>query len=199
MLVLQHGVGWSAELLRVSAPTFDAVATRYGLDRVASFQRAIPEKRPHWEKIVLLIHFLTFSPDDTVILWADADTLYLRPEMDPRNVLPTDCDIGFNRVKWGWWNAGLMFIRANSKTREFFSRVLDLGEVPGAFDNLQDEARINHELPAAKLAIYDLPPLWHSFERGEKQHENPIIAGWHGVARQTALKRMKEARKAAGV
>lgn len=199
MLVLQHGVGWSAELLRVSAPTFDAVATRYGLDRVSSFQRCAPDRKAHWEKVVLLRHYLAWMNEGDVILWADADTLYLRPDVDPRTALPDGYDLACNGVKWGWLNMGLVFIRVSQRMRDFFERVWELGPVPGAHEGLQDEARINAELPASGLKVFTLPPEWHSFERGLGVAENPIIQAWHGTPKQTTLKRMKEARRKAGV
>jgi hypothetical protein len=195
--VLQFGVGWAWEQLKYSAPAWQAMCKKWGLEYRQQTTRQIEQtgRTPHWEKVFLINQWLREAEPQDVLLWADADTLPVRFDVDPRTILSNDAHVTLIKTKFGNWNNGLMFIRSENLSAHFWDAVWQFGPVPKWGTRWNDEARMNAELPFWEVKgfkIQELPPEWNDFDRIPVRAENPIVKAWHGTPRDTTLRRMKE-------
>jgi hypothetical protein len=193
--VLQFGVGWAWEQLQFSEPAWRKFAEHWKLDYRVEKKRVNEHRTPHWEKIFLVNEWFRDSEPDDVLIWADADTLPLRLDVDPRSALAPESDLAMAITIFKNSNSGVMFIRNTKTASKFFDSVWRMGPVPRWGTRWNDEARINQELPywiRKGLKLQELPVEWNDCDRMPIRAQDPIVKAWHGIDKTTAIRRMKE-------
>lgn len=195
--LLQFGFGAARELLAYSTVTFKKFCEvhniNYCLDNTPLHN---PKRTPHWQKIHLINKWFRSANDNDILIYCDCDVLAKRFNVSPHNVLEVDQDIAMVKTVKGNWNNGVMFIRANNRTFRFFEFVEQAGPMAKYGTRWNDEARMCYEIPffteKEKLNVGLLDAKWNDAEIMEIRSENPVFSAWHGLPKDTVLKRMKE-------
>lgn len=195
--VQQFGVGWAYEQLKFSTPAWEAFCKVWGMEYRCLSTRQIEQtgRTAHWEKVFLINQWMRDAEPNDVLLWADADTLPVLFNEDPRTVLKVGEQIACARTQYNNWNTGLMFVRSTNLCAHFWDAVWQFGPVPKWGTRWNDEARMNSELPfwqAKGLKVQEMDVRWNDFDRVPVRAVNPIVKAWHGTPRDTTLRRMKE-------
>jgi hypothetical protein len=197
-VVITHGVGDHAEMLRISDARHRAWCKQHRMDFVQSFERRIPTRNPMWEKIPLIRDALEAYPAGSLVVWLDSDVIVRHLECDPRKALPKGADMAFLRctTREGRkiWNTGMFFVRVSALTNVFFAAVWSRGPVPGCDLRTEhpkhDEARLNYELANfPQLKVHGLSARWNDFW---DDGPDPIIRAWHDRPNTTVRRRMEE-------
>lgn len=199
-VVLQHGLGEHAEMLRLTQARHAAWADRWGMRYHANFERNITHRNMYWEKMWLIREELKTLRTGALLLWLDADTLVERPAVNPHTAMPEGYDFGacecFTQEKRRVLNAGVMFLRASPTMRSFFETCWAHGPIPAMDSGIahprHDEARINVELETRwpELRVSCLPATWNAFGQ-ILCPDNPVIRAWHNQPSTTTRRRMK--------
>lgn len=116
------GVGPHVELLRLTAPSFEAYARRHGYDVRVETDLVAPERPASWSKVKLIRSLL-----DTYefAFWVDADAMIVDSSLDIADVVDTfDAglvahQIGPTRVP----NLGIFAVRSTKTGKDFLDRV----------------------------------------------------------------------------
>jgi hypothetical protein len=202
-VIVQHGFGTHSEMLLLSSKRHKHWADLHRLDYHVTHGRNFPERKlGAWEKIPVLRYWLNTQAD--FVVWLDADCVVKNLAVDPRAALPAGADIAMihsPHAEYGY-NAGVMFVRVNDKTRKFFDLVWEKGNVPfHKHAALADECRINVELPTSDIKVHKLDYRWNYFYTMQAvvegveptaANEQCYIRAWHGTPPETVLRRMKE-------
>jgi hypothetical protein len=120
------GVGPYAELLAISAITFEAYAERHGYDLRLANDLVAPERPPSWSKVALTRRLLE-SYDE--VLCVDADAIFLDISEDIAGLVRRGKDLYLVEHRWheneSWRsaNAGVFLIRSTRWARRFLDRV----------------------------------------------------------------------------
>lgn len=195
--IIQFGIGWAWELLEIGSPIWAAFAKAHGFEYRCEREKAMPkeDRSPHWSKIFLINEWLRDSERGDFLIWADADTIPVRLDVDPRTALGPDFDLTMCKTIFSNWNTGMMFIRSSKITSQFYDSVWCMGPVPRWGTRWNDEARVNNDLPYWQrkgLRVQVLDPIWNDFDRIPVRAQNPVVKAWHGTPKDTVLRRMKE-------
>jgi len=186
-VLVQHGVGQCAEMIRVTAPYHRRYCAFHGVDYHADFgQRRRIGESLFMEKIVLLLNVLKDYDLGTIVAWLDADTLIVNPAINLRDGLPQPCNLALLRQPDGVFNTGVMLIRADPVTIRFFEAIQSLGGI--SYKNTHhDEGRVNwlldNVLPTTTgICVKDLPDAWNlwSINKDKQDVGAPFIRAWHG-------------------
>lgn len=184
-VLIQHGTGEYAELLRLTHPIHSAYAERHGISFWA-MQGDMPiERSPHWNKILLIQ--MALSSGFELVVWLDADTLIVRPEQDIRQAAPETGTIAMCEHPGEWrghpshFNSGVIVARNRPQAVTFFEKVWAAGPIRHGW---QEQVRILEcaaEMPELVCRIDD---RWNSCEE-KNPCENPVIKAWHGRGTRT--------------
>lgn len=139
------GDAWQrmADVLRYTAEqrcrhwhrTIEAIGPATGKSAIGAYQHAANvHKQAYWE------HVVKKAPDGTQMLLIDADTVILRP-LDPVWEFSFDLAYTFRVQSRFPLNGGVVFLRVNSKTREFMRRWRERSEVNLADPNARNTWR----------------------------------------------------------
>lgn len=201
LTILQFGYGVASEMLSTSKPVYEKLANKYNCAHIQSslISKEIREgtRTPHWGKTHNIKYWLKDSNASDIVLWADADTLPIRYDHNPKEVLREDYDIGLVLTKYGWWQFGIAFLRGTPLTKELIKNIDffgPMGTTPETRWN--DELRLNDLLPAyvnAGLKIQVIDSAWNESRHNAVISSTPtIIKAWHGDADDFTIRRMKE-------
>ena len=117
-----------------------------------------------------------------LVVWLDADTLVVRPEVDVRRALQDGAPIGMcrNPLPWGdqdWhYNSGVIVVRNTSAARWFFDEVWRAGPVDHHL--WQEQARINQLAQQYPNVVQPLEDKWNC-TNGVNPTPDPIVLAWH--------------------
>jgi hypothetical protein len=191
-VLIQSACGVHARMLDLTGSWHQAYATRHGHTLWSLRGTLQTERPPHWDKILLIQRALQLGFDR--VIWLDADTLIVKPEVDLRTALPDGPPIGmcrhptpFGEQPWHY-NSGVMFIRNTPLAREFFGRVWATGPNDSPWQEQVGINRLSQEFPEA---VQVLPDRWNR-TLSVTEAEDPVLMAWHGY-RRTALPLMREA------
>jgi ADP-heptose:LPS heptosyltransferase len=191
-ILLQQATGIYLEMLSLSHDLHKAYATRHNLT-FCSVRGPVQSSRPPvWNKIRLIQ--LMLAGGSEFVVWLDADTLIIKPEIDVRGALVNGAPIAMcrNPLPWGsqpWhYNAGVILVRNTSAARWFFDEVWKTERVDHPW---QEQARINELAQQYPNLVQPLENRWNC-TRGVNPARAPIIRAWHGQGPK-AVKLMKSA------
>lgn len=193
MKILQHGVGPALEMHERFGARTEAWAKRHAMDYVFSNQRVYADRKPHWEKPLLVLNLLNEMKETDELMWVDTDTIVMREDVSPKGVLLEDSDIGFCADKAETpFNTGVFIARPNNRVKKFFKDVIDCG--PMSNIRYHDQARICERMshhPDMKVQM--LPLEWNyagCTDWARTGCTDPIIQAFHGWPRDKAIKKM---------
>ena len=179
-LLIQQGSGIYSEMLELTHHHHAQYAKKHGFDFWSIRGDVQKELHPAWNKIRLIQMGLAAGFE--FIVWLDADTLILRPEVDFFEALANERPIGMCRhplpfYDQPWhYNSGVMFIRNTEATRIFFHRVWVEGPLPHPWE---EQARINALALNSPELIQQVPDIWNS-TAGANEVKNAVVQAWHG-------------------
>jgi hypothetical protein len=139
------------------------------------------DRHPFWDKIRLIQMMLAAGYE--LVVWLDADTLVVRPEVDVRTALQDGAPIGMCRNDLPWqdlpwhYNAGVIFVRNTGSARWFFDEVWKAGYVDHRA--WQEQAKINELARKHTDLVQQLDDKWNC-TKGVNSVRDPIIRAWHG-------------------
>jgi len=189
-ILIQQATGFYTQMLDLTGELHAAYAAQHGLTFWSIRGAVQVERPPTWNKI-LLIQMALWTGFELVV-WLDADTLIVRPEVDIRGALIDGPPIGMcrNPLPLGdqpWhYNAGVMFVRNTKAARVFFDRVWNAGPLDHPW---QEQVRMNELCREYPEAIQPTDNKWNS-TTGVNPTRDPVIRAWHGKGHQ-ALGLMK--------
>lgn len=197
MIILQHGVGECAELLRISRKRHQEFCDQFKIQYIQDFERRCPERLPHWEKLLLVQQYL---PQTDILLWLDADALVLQ-DVDLSRVLT--CDIAMSKAqmrnKYGaplgleFWNSGVIFFRncptIETLLKNAWSRWPN--DVPLHQHPKNDELALNLACAELGITVQPLEAKYNSWKNNAV--DNPVIKAWHGEPEDAVRMRFAEA------
>ena len=179
--LIQQATGVCLEMLSLSDDLHKAYAERHGIT-FCSFRGPIQgERHPFWNKIRLIQMMLAAGFE--FVVWMDADTLIVRPEIDVRSALRDGAPIAMCRNPLPWrdqpwhYNAGVIMIRNTGAARWFFDEVWRAGHVD--HHPWQEQARINELTRKHENLVQRLEDKWNC-TKGVNSTRNPVILAWHG-------------------
>ncbi len=186
-------------LAEITVPRMKAYAGTHGYEH--RFILSDTWARPRaWPKVEALGTVL--AQDFDVVLWMDVDAIVLRHDIDIRTALVENASL---QMAWHGpdtveilapdfiphFNCGVMLVRVNDWSRDFFRRVWDTGQLP---HHWSDQATILHLLghdeclglgpsrPEApdRLHLARLDPAWNSVP-GLAMAPDPIVHHYAGL------------------
>lgn len=193
MKLIQHGVGPILDLHNRFGHRTKAWAERHGIQYVFSDRRIYEDRKPHWEKPLLVFEHMLEMGDDDQIMWLDPDTIVMRPEVSPESVLLKVADFAlcFDKAETPF-NSGMFIARCNNRVKSFFKDVIDKGPMSGI--RYHDQARFCERMPFhPEMRIQFLHKEWNFASCTDWDHsgcENPIIRAFHGWQKDRAEKAM---------
>jgi hypothetical protein len=191
-ILLQQATGAYQQMLSLSHDLHNAYATRHNLT-FCSVRGSVQSRRPPvWDKIRLIQLMLATGVE--FVVWLDADTLIMKPEIDVRSALRNGAPIAMcrNPIPWGdqsWhYNAGVILVRNTGAARWFFDEVWKAERVDHPW---QEQARMNELSERNPNLVQTLDNKWNC-TKGVNPTRDPIIRAWHGQG-TGAIKLMRAA------
>jgi hypothetical protein len=180
-VLVQQASGVHLQMLSITQQLHDTYATRHSLTFCCIRGRVQSDRPPAWDKIRLIQMMLASGAE--LVVWLDADTLIVRPEVDVRTALQDGAPIGMCRNPAPWedqlwhYNSGLIVVRNARAARWFFDEVWRIGPVGN--HPWQEQARINELARQHANFVQRLDDKWNC-TKGVNPVRNPIIRAWHG-------------------
>jgi ADP-heptose:LPS heptosyltransferase len=180
-VLIQQASGVHLEMLKLTHDLHNAYAVRHGLTYCCVRGPVQSDRHPFWDKIRLIQMMLATGFE--FVVWLDADTLVVRPEIDVRTALRDGPSIGMcqNPLPWGdqpWhYNAGVIMVRNTGTARWFFDEVWRAGQVD--HHPWHEQAKINELTHKNKNLVQPLHNKWNC-TKGVNTTPRPIIMAWHG-------------------
>jgi hypothetical protein len=191
-VLVQQASGTHLQLLSLSHELHNAYAARHTFTFCCIRGPVQSDRHPFWDKIRLIQMMLAAGYE--LVVWLDADTLVVKPEVDVRTALRDGAPIAMCRNPIAWeglpwhYNAGVIFVRNTGPARWFFDEVWRAGNVdPRAW---KEQARINELARKHADLVQQLEDKWNCAQVNSVR--NPIIRAWHGQG-ANALKLMSAA------
>jgi len=199
-------------IAEISVPRMQKYADRYNcaIRVIADADCILPDG---WVKIPAIRQALTESFD--YIFWLDADTLFIRDDIDIRSAIVPSVDLqltwegaeGVDRqassASVSNFNTGVMLVRNCSWSRDFFRRTWECGEIAarsrwqpqtailhllGYDDRIGAGPRSSESLDRARVGYLD--PIWNSIP-GMAAAADPIIHHYAGMTAATRFTLMQ--------
>jgi hypothetical protein len=180
-------------MLDLSQRLHNDYAERHGLTYCCFRGPVQLERHPFWDKIRLIQ--MTLAAGFDFVVWLDADTLIVRPDVDVRSALGGEAPIAMCRNPLPWrdqpwhYNAGVIMVRNTGAARWFFDEVWRAGHVD--HHPWQEQARINELTRKHENLVQRLDDQWNC-TRGVNPTSDPVILAWHGQG-AGAIKSMRAA------
>ncbi len=163
-------------------------------------KRCIGEKalqHPGWEKIAWLLELLPTLDDNTLVVYADCDSLFLKGDLNA--ALHDGYDIGMVQLRGGlggkevisWFNSGVIVLINTPVVRDFLQRVW-------VRTDINEEISIKKELKAQNNTIgrskkmCSLDIEWNSWNNNDHISNDANIKSFHGLSYDNKLKNIKE-------
>ena len=191
-LLIQQASGPYTDMLDITGEHHGAYAARHRFDFLELHGDVQFERSPQWNKIRLIL--MAFNLGYEFIVWLDADTLIVDPARCFAEGLPPGPPIGMCRHTMPWrnqpwhYNSGVMLIRNEALSRQFFEDVWRAGPVDHPW---QEQVRILEQCDLEPGAVQMLDARWNC-TLGINSSPNPVVLGWHGHGRH-ALPRIRNA------
>ena len=185
--MIQHASGDAIPLLQLTAPIHVADCVAHGIEYRATYGLLQKERKPHWDKVVVIRETLTHASEGDLVIWLDADALKVAP--DPF-ALSDGFDLGMVLNRRKVFNSGLVLIRNCASTRTYFDRVWN--QSPRKFWHcpLADESAMNHF--KKEIDVEPLDSSWNFWPHCMKAPiESVKVMAWHSVPKAIALGLMK--------
>jgi len=179
--LVQQASGGHLQMLDISNDLHNAYAARHGLSFCCVRGPVQADRHPFWDKVRLIQ--MMFATGFELVVWLDADTLIVEPDVDVRTALRTGGPIGMcrNPLPWGdqpWhYNAGVIVVRNTGTARWFFDEVWRAGHVN--HHPWQEQARMNELTRQYPHLVQQLEDKWNC-TKGVNTVRDPIIRAWHG-------------------
>jgi hypothetical protein len=179
--LVQQASGVHLQMLDISYDVHNAYAARHGLSFCCVRGPVQADRHPFWDKVRLIQMMLATGFE--LVVWLDADTLIVRPDVDMRTALRSGGPIGMcrNPLPYGdqpWhYNAGVIVARNTGTSRWFFDEVWRAGHVN--HHPWQEQARMNELIRQHPHLVQQLEDKWNC-TKGVNTARNPIIRAWHG-------------------
>jgi ADP-heptose:LPS heptosyltransferase len=192
-LLIQQAAGPHMQMLEATAGWHNDYAVRHGFEFWSVRGHVQTERPAHWDKIILLQRALAQGYE--LVVWLDADTLIVRPEVDLREALPADgppigmCrhPMHFREQPWHF-NSGVMIVRNTPLARAFFQNVWQAGPNNTAW---QEQIAINELSQRTPGAVQRISDRWNC-TLDATDHPDPVIRAWHGL-RMGGLRHLRAA------
>jgi hypothetical protein len=195
-VLLQHGVGPSAELLRLTRPCHAAWAKATHWDYIVSDATAPAGRNVYWCKPMLLEAAACSLQDGDLLAWLDPDCLI----MTQGTLLAPKRGMAMARHRAGGWCTGAIYLRVGPEVKDLLHEWRRLGPLQGS-DRLlcqrpdDDEARLNLLISRTQPGmdrpmdlIHTAAPEWN-FARGivRRPTDIPLVVGFHGLTHEEKL------------
>jgi len=180
-ILIQQASGVHLQMLSISRQLHENYAARHSLSFCCVRGRVQLDLPPAWDKIRLIQMMLAAAAE--LVVWLDADTLVVRPEVDVRSALQDGAPIGMCHNPFSWadkpwhYNSGMIVIRNTSAARWFFDEVWRIG--PVGQHSWHEQARINELTQQYPNLVQRLDDKWNC-NKGINPARDPIIRAWHG-------------------
>jgi ADP-heptose:LPS heptosyltransferase len=192
-ILIQQASGPHTAMLDLTSVWHNRYAARHGLTFWSVRGNLQLERAPHWDKIILIHRALMMGSE--LVVWLDADTLIVRPDVDLRAALPEGPPIGLCRhpIPFGdqpWhYNSGVIFVRNCELAREFFKSVWKFGPVNHPWHEQVGIIELSRQMTGS---VQTLDDRWNS-TAAVNPAAQPVIRSWHGRTVEECLAQMKAA------
>ncbi len=113
---------WEGRFKHLTSPRFQEYAQYYGFEyRAISEYENLQGRTPHWIKIHYILKLLKELKSGDLIVYLDADIVIVRGDIE----LATSKSISFAKSSSGNVNSGVIVVRVNEFSQEFFQAVWD--------------------------------------------------------------------------
>lgn len=125
--LLQHGYGPATELLDITQKHHHAWCAQNGWMMHEDRDQQFSPRLIHFEKWRVIHDGLFRAPDESLVVYVDADTIVLG-ELD--DALDLTDDIGVTRWQGPYNSSAALYFRASDKTRSFAEHIANLATDP---------------------------------------------------------------------
>jgi hypothetical protein len=197
-IIIQSGDEGVARYLDASQPFHQAYAKRCGADYWRFDGRWHPDVHPAWNRLPMALRALTLGYER--VLWLDADTLVVQPDVNVFDRVPSDSVFSMRRTaggfywpldgpdQWEGYNDGVLMVNdvwdADTTVNELWARAFDKPlphHAPTLWELnvLLDYAKANDGNPACVKEM-DERFNWQPFADAAPENE-AVIKAWHGM------------------
>ena len=187
-IILQHCTEEQRSLLEAAMPFNKAYALKHGFEYIISdFKRRLPDKPLNFEKLGFLKEKLPRIADGSLVIWADADTIFSGEESIEK-ALPENGVIGMvptlhgvdKRQPRNWFNIGVVAMKNNATIRNFIDRVLLRTKETNDEWAWMAELQENHWSLGDGITMSKLDYKWNCWPNNEHICKTPVAVSWHG-------------------
>jgi hypothetical protein len=190
--VLQHGTEHCACYIALTRRLHENYCAFHGYTYQVRSDRRAPNN-PAWDKIVDIVECLETAAPGEVIIWLDADTFWVEPTFPLAQALPEKAILGMTAMRMGFFNTGVIFIRACEASLSFWKKVNEGNTLHRAMFPMghvfngpkwQEQAYINHELIEGYAGVdalcEQLDSRFNHFQLEDYPPKLPVvIQSWH--------------------
>ncbi|WP_275656852.1 putative nucleotide-diphospho-sugar transferase [Sporolactobacillus pectinivorans] len=188
--------------LKIMKPTVKAYAKKHHMDTIFITERFDSGRPASWDKIIILYNLLKHYD---IVMWIDADAIFLDTSLDIRNQLNED-HVMFMVTHYGrspiWPNGGLIVAKKNKKTFDLLNKIWNKTDVidhpwweQQAIINVLGYENSYHDIISYHPNKYSnligmLDLRWNSRPLDGDLAENPIIMHYCGLPHEIRINKM---------
>jgi hypothetical protein len=187
-------------------PIFDLVnqknllySVKNGFDYILNSSRRYPEKAFYWEKIAWINELLSTTPDNSLIVYEDIDSINIGGDLV--NALPSGYDMGMVQLRGGlggtqkqkWFNSGVIIMKNKPEVRKFWVDVFNTNtpeDEIGIHQVLQN-VNGNYEYSTGKQ-LYSLDIEYNVWSNNLNLCKEIYIRTFHGMAIDSKISQIQE-------
>jgi hypothetical protein len=197
-IILQHGVAEQIAILDLVTNINHDYARKAGFEYYTDNKVRCADRPHYWEKIAYMRAFLPQVPDDTLMVWEDADSINVKDDSF-ETALPKNGTFGMVQNRAGlngsqllnWYNSGVIVFINTPIIRDFFDRVWARN---GANDEISMMAEVQsaNGFIATNVSISPLDPKWNGWINNAAVCPDPVVKSFHGIPLKDKLAAMKK-------
>ena len=188
--ITQNYTGTHSQLFDLTNISTQTFASKNGYNYITSnINRCTGVKatqHPGWEKIAWLNQFLPTIEDNSLVIYADCDSIFLTGDLS--TALDPNYDLGMVKLRGGlggaqilnWFNTGVMIMRNIPNVRSFFINIWNMNEMNEEIA-IKKYLKNNANSIGNSKSIYSLDPKWNCWANNEKFVASPCIKSFHGM------------------
>jgi hypothetical protein len=191
--------------LKLAAPWHRAYAERHELEYIEDYQKcsAVPYSA-NSEGQVWFFKLLKKLPLGAEVLYADADVLIAKPEVDVlKEILPDGVEISMLGGQHTWVNSGVVGLFNTPNLQKWFDYLMRIGPIAPKtewpFGNTFIDHRFIHEFGqqcAVSYKFFDDRFNWFPTYQGALRtvlwkEKDVIVKAWHGTEAKERIKKMR--------
>jgi hypothetical protein len=197
-IILQHGIAEQVAMIDLVKPINQKYAIATGFEYYTDTKVRCADRPHYWEKIAYLRAFLPQVPDDTLMVWEDADSINVKNDSFEA-ALPISGTFGMVQNRFGlngskllnWYNSGVIAFINTPIIRDFLDRVWTRN---GANDEIamMAEVQSTNGIIAPGVFISSIHPKWNGWLNNVAVCPDPTVKSFHGIILKDKLAAMQK-------